>query len=42
MGEMILQVKDLRTAFRTQRGEVTAVDGVSFHVDRGEILGLVG
>ena len=42
MGEMILQVRDLRTAFRTQRGEVTAVDGVSFHVDRGEILGLVG
>ena len=42
MGEMILQVKDLRTAFRTQRGEVTAGDGVSFHVDRGEILGLVG
>ena len=42
MGEKILQVMDLRTSFRTQRGEVTAVDGVSFHVDRGEILGLVG
>jgi peptide/nickel transport system ATP-binding protein len=38
----LLEVRDLRTRFVTERGEVTAVDGVSFHVDAGEILGLVG
>jgi len=40
--EVILQVKDLRTYFYTQEGEVKAVDGLSYHVNRGESVGLVG
>ncbi len=31
----MLEVRDLRTVFDTSEGEVPAVDGVSFHVDRG-------
>jgi len=38
----ILEVRDLRTYFHTREGVVKAVDGVSFEVRRGEILGLVG
>ena len=38
----LLELQDLKTSFRTERGSVTAVDGVSFHVKRGEILGVVG
>jgi peptide/nickel transport system ATP-binding protein len=41
-GERLLEVHDLRTSFRTRDGLVRAVTGVDFHVDRGEILGLVG
>src|SRR6476646_10675503 len=38
----LLEVKGLRTSFRTRDGLVRAVDGIDFHVDRGEIMGLVG
>ena len=38
----ILEVKDLKTYFRTDAGIVKAVDGVSFKLDKGETLGLVG
>ncbi len=38
----LLEVKDLRTQFPTRAGLVRAVDGVSFHVEEGELLGLVG
>src|SRR5437773_3324297 len=38
----LLEVNDLRTHFATRGGLVRAVDGVSFYLDRGELLGLVG
>ena len=40
--DIVLQVEDLRTHFLTRKGVVKAVDGVSFHVRRGETLGIVG
>jgi oligopeptide/dipeptide ABC transporter ATP-binding protein len=38
----LLEVRDLVTAFDTDAGQVTAVDGVSFTVEKGKTLGLVG
>ncbi len=42
MGERLLEVENLRTYFYTFGGVVKAVDGISFHLDEGEILGIVG
>ncbi len=41
-GETVLEVRDLHTHFFLRRGVVQAVDGVSFSLRRGEVLGLVG
>ncbi|AFS78152.1 oligopeptide ABC transporter ATP-binding protein [Gottschalkia acidurici 9a] len=38
----LLEVKFLKTIFETERGQVTAVDGVSFNIRPGEIIGIVG
>jgi len=38
----LLEVRDLRTSFRTDDGVVKAVDGISFSVDKGKTLGIVG
>jgi peptide/nickel transport system ATP-binding protein len=42
MTKALLQVRDLRTHFETRAGTIKAVDGISFTLERGEILGLVG
>ena len=40
--DALLEVQDLTTSYLTRQGEVRAVDGVSFSVERGQALGLVG
>lgn len=40
--KLILDVKNLSTTFRTERGPLKAIDGISFQVYKGEILGIVG
>ena len=42
MSDTVLEVRDLHTHFFLRRGVVKAVDGVSFSLKRGEVLGLVG
>ncbi len=42
MSEHLLSVQDLHTSFFTDSGEVHAVNGVSFNLDAGEVLGIVG
>ncbi|MBI3942582.1 MAG: ABC transporter ATP-binding protein [Chloroflexi bacterium] len=38
----LLEVKDLRTVFNTQDGQVHAVNGISYNLNEGETLGIVG
>ena len=42
MGERLLEVQDLKTHFIRKDSIVKAVDGISFHVDENETLGIVG
>lgn len=42
MAELLLDVKNLVTEFKTENGIVKAVDDVSFHVNKGEVIGIVG
>ncbi len=42
MSDALVKVEDLRTYFYTEDGMVPAVDGATFHIDRGETLGVVG
>lgn len=42
MGETILSVRNLHTSFTTDKGDVSAVNGVTFNLEKGKILGIVG
>ena len=41
-GDAVLEVADLRVEFPTDEGRVQAVQGVSYQLHRGEVLGIVG
>ena len=40
--EKLVQIKELKTYFYTDAGVAKAVDGVSFDIHKGEVLGIVG
>ena len=42
MSENIVSVQNLHTSFHTDKGEVKAVNGVTFNLEKGKILGIVG
>lgn len=42
MPEQLLEIQELSTFFKTERGKVQALRNISFHVEKGEILGIVG
>ena len=42
MNNILLEVNDLKKYFKTPRGMLHAVDGVSFTIERGKTLGIVG
>lgn len=42
MGKRLLDVKHLRTSFFTSEGEVKSVSDVSYHIDEGEVIAIVG
>ena len=42
MGERLLEVRDLKKHFKTKEGMLHAIDGISFSINKGETLGLVG
>ncbi len=42
MSKKLFEIRDLRTYFETEAGTVKAVDGISFDILKGEVLGIVG
>ena len=42
MAQPVLSVRDLRVEFVTRRGILKAIDGISFDIGKGEVLGVVG
>ncbi|MDG2198528.1 MAG: hypothetical protein P8O70_16945 [SAR324 cluster bacterium] len=42
MSERLVDVKNLQVDFKTEEGWFTAVKNVSFHIEAGQVLGLVG
>ena len=42
MSEKLIEVVDLKKYFKTRQGDLHAVDGINFSINRGETLGIVG